>query len=146
MECIRACARRVRRGGWWQEEIDRRVRGSLSMGHSLYGLDEGRLKAADPTVVLTQGEDQARTNPKGKTSPTERVRDRKHTQVTTLLPCDVHCRCVCARLFLLPRYILVPNYYGGPKLIGPMVHMKTYIFNHFYQHYLVLFTMVLRNR
>eukprot|EP00904_Undaria_pinnatifida_P007081 jgi/Undpi1/3502/HiC_scaffold_16.g06874.m1 len=37
-----------------QEEIDRRVRGSLSMGHSLYGLDEDRLKTADPTVVLTQ--------------------------------------------------------------------------------------------
>ncbi|CAB1117184.1 unnamed protein product [Ectocarpus sp. CCAP 1310/34] len=37
-----------------QEEIDRRVRGSMRMGHSLYGLDEGRLKAADPTVVFTQ--------------------------------------------------------------------------------------------
>ncbi|CAN0284140.1 unnamed protein product [Pylaiella littoralis] len=37
-----------------QEEIDRRVRGSMRMGHSLYGLDEDRLKAADPTIVLTQ--------------------------------------------------------------------------------------------
>lgn len=27
----------------------------MRMGHSLYGLDEDRLKAADPTVVFTQG-------------------------------------------------------------------------------------------
>jgi len=38
-----------------QEEIDRRVRGSMRMGHSLYGLVEDRLKAADPTIVFTQG-------------------------------------------------------------------------------------------
>ncbi|CAM9465659.1 unnamed protein product, partial [Hapterophycus canaliculatus] len=37
-----------------QEEIDRRVRGSMRMGHSLYGLHEERLKAADPTIVFTQ--------------------------------------------------------------------------------------------
>ncbi len=38
-----------------QEEIDRRVRGSMRMGHSLYGLVEDRLKAADPSIVFTQG-------------------------------------------------------------------------------------------
>ncbi|CAM9320122.1 unnamed protein product, partial [Choristocarpus tenellus] len=37
-----------------QEEIDRRVRGSLAMGHSLYGLDETKLAKADPTIVFTQ--------------------------------------------------------------------------------------------
>eukprot|EP00903_Cladosiphon_okamuranus_P008360 g8039.t1 len=37
-----------------QEEIDRHVRGSMRMGHSLYGLDEDRLKAANPTIVFTQ--------------------------------------------------------------------------------------------
>ena len=36
-------------------------------------------------------------------------------------------------------------YYEGPHLIGPMVYMKTYIFNHFYEQYLVLLTMVPRN-
>ncbi|CAM9249008.1 unnamed protein product [Ascophyllum nodosum] len=34
-----------------QEEIDRCVRGSLSMGHSLYGLDEERLKVANPSII-----------------------------------------------------------------------------------------------
>lgn len=27
----------------------------MRMGHSLYGLEEDRLKAADPTIVFTQG-------------------------------------------------------------------------------------------
>ena len=31
-------------------------------------------------------------------------------------------------------------------LIGPMVYIQTYIFNHLYQQYLVLLTMVPRNR
>ena len=35
--------------------------------------------------------------------------------------------------------------YGGPYLIGPMVHTKNYIFRYFYRHYLVLFPRVLRN-
>ena len=37
-----------------QAEIDKRVKGSLAVGHSLYGLDEAKLKAADPTIVFTQ--------------------------------------------------------------------------------------------
>ena len=37
------------------------------------------------------------------------------------------------------------KYYGAPKLIGPMVYLITYIFNHFYQPYSVLLTMVPRN-
>ena len=48
-----------------------------------------------------------------------------------------------------PRFLLsrLSVYYGGPYLIGPMVHMKTYILNHFYkQYYLVLLTMAPRNR
>ena len=32
--------------------------------------------------------------------------------------------CGCTALF--------KNYHGGPLLIGPMVHIKTYIFNHFF--------------
>ena len=32
-------------------------------------------------------------------------------------------------------------YYGGPQLIGPVVYIKTYIFNHFYLQNLVLLTM-----
>ena len=36
-------------------------------------------------------------------------------------------------------------YYGGPQLIGPMVYIKTYIFNHFHYQYLVLLTMAPRN-
>ena len=35
--------------------------------------------------------------------------------------------------------------YGGPELIGPMVYIKTYIFDHFYPQYLVLLTMAPRN-
>lgn len=31
------------------------MRGSMRMGHSLYGLHEDSLKAADPTIVFTQG-------------------------------------------------------------------------------------------
>ena len=36
-------------------------------------------------------------------------------------------------------------YFGEPWLIGPMLYMKTYTFNHFYRQYLVLSTMVPRN-
>ena len=36
-------------------------------------------------------------------------------------------------------------YYGGPWLTGPMVYIKTYIFNHCYEQCLVLLTMAPRN-
>ena len=36
------------------------------------------------------------------------------------------------------------SYYGGPQLIGPVVYITTYIFNHFYQQYLVPLTMAPR--
>ena len=36
-------------------------------------------------------------------------------------------------------------YYRGLYLIGPMVYIENYIFNHFYRQHLVLLTMVPRN-
>ena len=41
---------------------------------------------------------------------------------------------------------ILQSYYGGPHEIGPTVDTKTYIFRFFCQHYLVLFTIVPRNR
>jgi iron complex transport system substrate-binding protein len=37
-----------------QAEIDRLVKGSMRLGHSLYGLNEAKLVKADPTIVFTQ--------------------------------------------------------------------------------------------
>lgn len=37
-----------------QGEIDRLVKGSLAVGHSLYGIDEKALTLADPNIVFTQ--------------------------------------------------------------------------------------------
>ena len=34
-----------------------------------------------------------------------------------------------------PTLSVYVDYYGGPSLIGPMVHIKTYTFNHFYSQY-----------
>ena len=45
-----------------------------------------------------------------------------------------------ARLIHTARYKNI-----RPLLLGPMVYTKTYIFNHFYRHYLVLLSMVPRN-
>ena len=37
------------------------------------------------------------------------------------------------------------SYYGSQELTGPMVYIKTYTFNNFYEQYRVLLTMAPRN-
>ena len=40
-----------------------------------------------------------------------------------------YCVCVCVCVFFSRH----PNsYYGGPSLVGPTVHTKTYVFTYFY--------------
>ena len=57
------------------------------------------------------------------------------------LPIGVqHDNCPC-RLLKKPREILLRGTIVH-TLVGPMVYMKTYIFDHFYSQYLVLLTMV----
>ena len=55
-----------------------------------------------------------------------------------------------ARLYVIPldlRPVVSGTYYhGGPCIIGPMTHIKTYIFTCVYVQYLVLFTMAPRNK
>eukprot|EP00611_Tribonema_gayanum_P022490 TRINITY_DN4518_c0_g1_i1.p1 TRINITY_DN4518_c0_g1~~TRINITY_DN4518_c0_g1_i1.p1 ORF type:complete len:359 (+),score=48.15 TRINITY_DN4518_c0_g1_i1:53-1078(+) len=52
--CTRITTSHINPAKLTQAEIDKRVKGSLAVGHSLYGIDQDKLREADPTVVLTQ--------------------------------------------------------------------------------------------